>query len=151
MIMIMVTTLSDQLVTLNIDANETVENVKALLEVETGTPHAQQRLVHNGRELQNNSTLSASGVGNGDLIMLVPGEQPSSLSSPSSNPGNPLAMRADGTAMNPQALKVWRAFPAAPRPTNRPMRGNVAERSCRMPASLSRGAREHVVLFSRWG
>lgn len=106
-IMVTVTTVQDQLVSLTVDANETVENLKALLEVETGLPLAQQRLIHNGRELQNNSTLGASGVANGDLLMLMPTQamQPAPAAAQGMSE-NSLGMRADGSAVNPMALKV---------------------------------------------
>lgn len=111
--MIMVTTVTDQLVSLTVDANEMVENVKALLEVETGTPLIQQRLIHNGCELQNKNSLSASGVANGDLIMLMPAQamQPAAAA-PRGEAENPLGMRADGSAVNPLALKVPTHAPA---------------------------------------
>ena len=36
---------------MQVDADEEVDNVKALLEVETQVPSAQQRLLFNGQEL----------------------------------------------------------------------------------------------------
>ena len=37
--------------TLQLDQNDPIENLRAILEAETGLPSEQQRLVHNGREL----------------------------------------------------------------------------------------------------
>lgn len=34
-----------------LDANDPVETLKAVLEAETGYPASQQRLIHNGKEL----------------------------------------------------------------------------------------------------
>lgn len=34
-----------------LDANDPVENLRAILEVETGVPGSQQALFHNGKEL----------------------------------------------------------------------------------------------------
>lgn len=109
--MLTVTTLDDKIVSLTVDANELIENVKALLEVETTMPLAQQRLIHNGRDLQNNMSLAAAGVANGDLLMLIPQQAMQPAPSPfagggGGGGGNPLGLRHDGTAVDPQALKV---------------------------------------------
>ncbi|KAF8414300.1 hypothetical protein HHK36_002302 [Tetracentron sinense] len=48
-----------------------VENVKALLEVETGVSLQQQQLLFNGSEVRNSMRLRAIGVGDGDLVMMV--------------------------------------------------------------------------------
>ncbi|XP_050117643.1 uncharacterized protein LOC126595366 [Malus sylvestris] len=48
-----------------------VENVKALLEVETRVLLQQQQLLYNGMEMRNSEMLSALGVNDEDLIMIV--------------------------------------------------------------------------------
>jgi DNA damage-inducible protein 1 len=53
--------------------------------------------VFNGRELQNHDVLSACGVNNGDLLMV--------LRRPAAGAGNPLAMAADGGAVDPAAFQ----------------------------------------------
>lgn len=70
---------------------------QAILEAETDIPSATQVVVFNGRELQNNDVLSACGVGNCDLIMV--------LRRPAASAGNPLAVAADGSAVDPAAFQ----------------------------------------------
>ncbi|KAM1012041.1 hypothetical protein ACFX2C_047317 [Malus domestica] len=55
----------EQILSLNVNSHKTVENVKALLEVE------QQQLLYNGREMRNSEMLSALGVRDEDFIMIV--------------------------------------------------------------------------------
>jgi hypothetical protein len=66
-----VATWDDRVVVVDLDADDPVENLCAILEVETGVPAAQQQLVFQGRPLAAGTTLGAAGVGNGDLIMLM--------------------------------------------------------------------------------
>ncbi|GMP64899.1 hypothetical protein CsSME_00025943 [Camellia sinensis var. sinensis] len=68
---ITVMTADEQIVTLDVDRDESVENLKALLEVETQVPLQQQQLLYNGREIKNAEKLSAVGVNDGDLVMMV--------------------------------------------------------------------------------
>ncbi|KAL4573525.1 hypothetical protein LXL04_020334 [Taraxacum kok-saghyz] len=56
-----------------------VENLKALLEIESQVPLQQQQLLYNGKEMGNAETLSRLGVTDGDLVMMV--STPSSSSS----------------------------------------------------------------------
>ncbi len=65
-----VATWDDRVVVVDIDVNDPVETLKAILEVETGVPIAEQQLNFQGQSLQNGTNLAAAGVGNGDLIML---------------------------------------------------------------------------------
>ncbi|KAL4564213.1 hypothetical protein LXL04_028269 [Taraxacum kok-saghyz] len=48
-----------------------VENLKALLEIESQVPLQQQQLLYNGKEMGNAETLSRLGVTDGDLVMMV--------------------------------------------------------------------------------
>jgi hypothetical protein len=53
-----------------VDDNETVENVKAVLEVEFAIPLAQQVLFFEAKQLQNTQRLNAIGVKNDDMLMI---------------------------------------------------------------------------------
>lgn len=97
---ITVMTTDEQIVTLDVDRDESVENLKALLEVETQVPLQQQQLLYNGKEMRNSDKLSAAGVGDGDLVMMV-----SSAASQSSTPANDLSFKQDGSAVNPSAFQ----------------------------------------------
>ncbi|KAM3286935.1 protein DNA-DAMAGE INDUCIBLE 1 [Capsicum chacoense] len=97
---ITVMTTDEQIVTLDVDRDESVENLKALLEVETQVPLQQQQLLYNGREMRNSDKLSALGIGDGDLVMMV-----SNAASLSSAPGNDLSFKQDGSAANPSAFQ----------------------------------------------
>ncbi|KAF3649052.1 putative BTB/POZ domain-containing protein-like [Capsicum annuum] len=98
---ITVMTTDEQIVTLDVDRDESVENLKALLEVEkTQVPLQQQQLLYNGREMRNSDKLSALGIGDGDLVMMV-----SNAASLSSAPANDLSFKQDGSAANPSAFQ----------------------------------------------
>ncbi|KAL7249433.1 hypothetical protein ACSBR1_011594 [Camellia fascicularis] len=53
------------------ESDESVENLKALLEVETQVSIQQQQLLYNGKEMRNAEKLSGLGVNDGDLVMIV--------------------------------------------------------------------------------
>lgn len=69
---ITITTVDDQVFQLELDGGDAVATLKAILEAETGLVQVQQRLVHNGRDLAEGSTLAAAGVQPNDLIVLLP-------------------------------------------------------------------------------
>ena len=56
-----VTTEDDKIVTVEVDAETQVTNLKAIIEAETDVPTATQVLVFNGRELTDASTRASSG------------------------------------------------------------------------------------------
>ncbi|KAM1753237.1 hypothetical protein ACFX1R_006816 [Malus domestica] len=95
---ITVMTTDEQILSLDVDPHETVENVKALLEVETRVLLHQQQLLYNGREMRNSEKLSALGVRDEDLIMMV-------STAASSAPTNALSFNPDGSAVNPEAFQ----------------------------------------------
>uniref|UniRef100_A0A5B7BC51 Putative DNA damage-inducible protein 1 n=1 Tax=Davidia involucrata TaxID=16924 RepID=A0A5B7BC51_DAVIN len=95
---ITVMTADEQIFTLDVDRDESVENLKALLEVETKVPLQQQQLLYNGKEMRNAEKLSALGVSDGDLVMMV-----SNASSGAS--ANELSFNPDGSAVNPAAFQ----------------------------------------------
>ncbi|CAI9772793.1 unnamed protein product [Fraxinus pennsylvanica] len=98
---ITVMTADEKILTLDVDRDESVENLKALLEVETQVPLQQQQLLHNGREMRNSEKLGALGVTDGDLVMMVSNASSSGArASPNEAGFNP-----DGSAMNPSALQ----------------------------------------------
>lgn len=93
-----VMTADEQILTLDVDPDESVENLKALLEVETRVPLRRQQLHFNGKEMQNSEKLSAVGVRDGDLVMMVS----------SSNDGasqDVIRLNPDGSAVNPQVFQ----------------------------------------------
>ncbi|KAJ6887449.1 DNA damage-inducible protein 1 [Populus alba x Populus x berolinensis] len=96
---ITVMTADEQIISLEVDPHESVENVKALLEVEAQVPLQQQQLLYNGREMRNNEKLSALGVKDEDLVMMV--SNAAALSAPSNN----LGLNPDGSAVNPGAFQ----------------------------------------------
>ncbi|KAJ6724077.1 ASPARTYL PROTEASE DDI-RELATED [Salix viminalis] len=96
---ITVMTADEQIISLEVAPHESVENVKALLEVETQVPLQQQKLLYNGREMTNNEKLSALGVKDEDLVMMV--SNAAARSAPSNNSG----LNLDGSAVNPGAFQ----------------------------------------------
>lgn len=64
----------DRIFQVELDDSETLSTLQAILEAESGTPAAQQQLVHNARPLPASATgqtLSALGIANGDMLMLL--------------------------------------------------------------------------------
>ncbi|KAJ6727660.1 hypothetical protein OIU74_005831 [Salix koriyanagi] len=96
---ITVMTADEQIISLEVAPHESVENVKALLEVETQVPLQQQKLLYNGREMRNNEKLSALGVKDEDLVMMV--SNAAARSAPSNNSG----LNLDGSAVDPGAFQ----------------------------------------------
>ncbi|XVE50927.1 hypothetical protein DITRI_Ditri01bG0202600 [Diplodiscus trichospermus] len=84
---ITVMTADEQIITLDVDPHET-----------TTVPLQQQQLLYNGREMKNFEKLSALGVKDDDLVMMVSGAA-------SSAPPNDLSLNPDGSAVNPGALQ----------------------------------------------
>ncbi|XP_044473684.1 protein DNA-DAMAGE INDUCIBLE 1-like isoform X3 [Mangifera indica] len=95
---ITVMTEDEQIISLDVDPHETVENVKALLEVETRVSLRQQQLLYNGMEMGNAQKLSALGVKDEDLVMMV-------SNATSSASANNLGFNPDGSAVNPAAFQ----------------------------------------------
>ncbi|KAL0717114.1 hypothetical protein Bca4012_066436 [Brassica carinata] len=115
---ITVMTTGEQIITLDVDSHEIVENVKALLEVEgfwnlkayfvvfgineqANVPIQQQQLLYNGNEMRNSDKLSALGVKDDDLLMMMV----SNASSGSGAARSDLGMNPDGSALNPAAFQ----------------------------------------------
>ncbi|XP_019196674.1 PREDICTED: DNA damage-inducible protein 1-like isoform X2 [Ipomoea nil] len=96
---ITIMTADEQIITLDVDRDETVENLKALLEVETQVPLQQQQLLYNGKEIRNAEKLSGLGVSDGDLVMMVAGVSQSSAST------SAMGFNPDGSAVNPSAFQ----------------------------------------------
>lgn len=84
---------------LDVDPEESVENVKALLEVETSVALQGQQLLYNGKEMKNHEHLSSLGVRDGDLIMML------SNSSSSASSTTDVSLNPDGSAVNPAAFQ----------------------------------------------
>ncbi|KAG0463105.1 hypothetical protein HPP92_021581 [Vanilla planifolia] len=84
---ITVMTPDEHFITLDVDGNELVENVKALLEVETSVVLRQQRLLFNGKEMRDSERLSSVGVRDGDLITMLPWNAGQSSGGLRLNPG----------------------------------------------------------------
>ena len=103
----------DRVFAIEIDGAETVETLKAILEVESALPAAQQQLLHHGNLLKSDQQLAAAGVSDGDMIMLVPPmapqggnqggqQQPQQQQQQQRNPFTEL--NADGSAKAPVAF-----------------------------------------------
>ncbi|KAL2473143.1 ubiquitin family protein [Forsythia ovata] len=98
---ITVMTADEKILTIDVDRDESVENLKALLEVETQVPLQQQQLLYNGKEMRNAEKLGALGVSDGDLVMMV-----SNASSTGARASpNEAGFNPDGSAVNPSALQ----------------------------------------------
>lgn len=66
-----ITTLSDQLFTIEVGEDLELENFKALCQDETGVPAAEMSIVWNGRPLHDNKlTMKEYGITNGDMVLV---------------------------------------------------------------------------------
>ncbi|CAL1370390.1 unnamed protein product [Linum trigynum] len=112
---ITVMTSDEQISSLDVDPNETVENIKALLEVETQVPLQQQQLLYNGKEIRNDEKLSVLGVKDDDLIMMVSkGQSPGSreMGSRSNDPSENAAAFQEHVRRDPNLMsQLFQADP----------------------------------------
>ncbi|KAJ9477411.1 DNA damage-inducible protein 1 [Pseudozyma hubeiensis] len=83
--MITVITEDDRTFPIDVDASIELENLKALLEVDSNIPAEQQQLLHSGKPLNDGkATLASCGVQNDDLLILRDARQgPSTSAAPS--------------------------------------------------------------------
>ncbi|KAH9652534.1 protein DNA-DAMAGE INDUCIBLE 1 [Citrus sinensis] len=95
---ITVMTADEQIISLDVDPHETVKLEKPLFDMHTQVPLQQQQLLYNGREMNNAEKLSALGVKDEDLVMMVS----NAASSPATNN---LSFNPDGSAVNPAAFQ----------------------------------------------
>lgn len=97
-----------------IDDNDSVGTLKAILEAETGTNASGQMLLHNGNALKSSDSIADAGVKDGDLIMIAldggapeprrRGARNDGISSSRAN-GHPMTpFLSDGTAADPEGL-----------------------------------------------
>ncbi|KAG6545501.1 hypothetical protein Mapa_013103 [Marchantia paleacea] len=93
----------ERIVPLDVEPDELVENLKAILEVETSIPLNEQQILHHGKEIPNHGRLNAAGVVENDLLMLVSSSLRQNGPGPSPN-ANPLGLNRDGSAANPAAF-----------------------------------------------
>lgn len=102
---ITVMTGDEKFITLDVDPDESVENVKALLEVETSVSLQQQQLHFNGNEMRNTDKLSSIGIRDGDMVMMIPVTAGAGAGAGSGQASTDLRMNPDGSAVNPGAFQ----------------------------------------------
>lgn len=105
--MITVITEDDRTFPIDVDASIELENLKALLEVDSNIPADQQQLLHSGKLLNDaKATLASCGVNNDDLLILRDRRQALSSTSASSSSG--AARAAAAPASEEQAAEQLR-------------------------------------------
>lgn len=66
--------MSDQIVSIEIEDNAIIEDIKVLIEVETGILVAEQILMHNGKPLNiDQASVASCGIRNNDLLIVAKG------------------------------------------------------------------------------
>ncbi|KAI3986807.1 hypothetical protein MKX01_039781 [Papaver californicum] len=97
---IVVITFDEQFITVDVDSEQSVENLKALLKVETRVPLQQQQLIFNGNELNSSSKLSSFNVRDGELLVMKV-----ATAAPFRVADNDLNLNPDGSCVNPGAFQ----------------------------------------------
>eukprot|EP00873_Tetraselmis_striata_P036138 jgi/Tetstr1/456402/TSEL_043136.t1 len=107
-----VSTVEGEVFPIEVDGEEPVEHVMAILEPVTGLPLASQVLLFNGRPLDAGAKLKDAGLKDDDLLLLMPrqaaGAGTGAGAGPSAGAGatssNPMGIAQDGSAVNPTAM-----------------------------------------------
>ena len=129
------------------DSDETVENVKAILEVEFNIPLSRQLLTFEGKVLSNTSRLNEAGVKNNDMRMLdqqraAPNPRPASAAS---RPQGNIGLDMLGSFFNPLQRFMREAEELIQLSTIDPhLKRRITENNAALGAALESGNAQNV-------
>jgi DNA damage-inducible protein 1 len=138
---------------IEVESDETIENIKAILEVEYNLPLVRQVLSFEGKILDNSSRLSSSGVKNNDMLMLDEAQQRAPIPraaggapvAPGSRPSGGIGLDMLGNFFNPYQRHMREAEELLQLATVDPhLRRRISENNASLAAALESNNAQNV-------
>lgn len=117
-----VKTLQNQQFSVEVDQNETIQNVKEKIEKQENHPVAHQKLIKSGKILEDNTVVSEAGIGENDfLVLMVRKPTGKATTEPATKPATPQPAPVQPTPQpTPTPQQSTPTKPAEPTPTPTP-------------------------------
>ncbi len=136
---------------IEVESDETIENIKAILEVEYNLPLVRQVLSFEGKVLDNSSRLSSSGVKTNDMLMLheqrpqIPRALGGAQMAPVARPSGAIGLDMLGNFFNPYQRHMREAEELLQLATVDPhLRRRISENNANLAAALESNNPQNV-------